>query len=314
MAKKWQSYDDQIKLLKDRGMRIDNTESARDFLSQINYYRFSGYFRHWQKNPKGGDDGFLEGTTFETIRALYEVEQEFLSICDKMLRSVEILLRTRFAYAYGKCVEEGKKRGKFAYGDGFDEDPQRYNKPIPQFILGGLNRSDEEFVAHYRDEIKKGKKYKPEAYNRMPVWVAIEVFTFGSLSRFIRASESSGVLAHIEKSLGMERKCLPGRVEAFANLRNQIAHRDQLWNRRVFEAPSSPQNIEGEYREYSNDSIYSTLVMLDEVATAAGISKAWLADTIEPFLNKHPLLAQGITKPAEYGQVSITILGNQFFT
>lgn len=46
MPKNWLSYEQQIELLTQRGMRITDPTDAAQFLSQVNYYRFSGYFRH----------------------------------------------------------------------------------------------------------------------------------------------------------------------------------------------------------------------------------------------------------------------------
>lgn len=40
------SYEEQVALLRDRGMTITDTASAVDFLSRVNYYRLSGYFRY----------------------------------------------------------------------------------------------------------------------------------------------------------------------------------------------------------------------------------------------------------------------------
>lgn len=44
MPKDWLSYEQQVELLGQRGMRIDDEASAAEFLARVNYYRFSGYF------------------------------------------------------------------------------------------------------------------------------------------------------------------------------------------------------------------------------------------------------------------------------
>ena len=81
----------------------------------------------------------------------------------------------------------------FARGEGFTQSPHPDAERVEEHALSNLDRSKEAFVAHYRDEIKQGHTYKPEAYDRMPIWVAVEAFSFGSLSRLIEASSSSGV-------------------------------------------------------------------------------------------------------------------------
>ena len=59
MPKNWLSYDQQVDLLSQRGMRVDDNVAASEFLSRVNYYRFSGYFRHWQHDPAKGDNRFF---------------------------------------------------------------------------------------------------------------------------------------------------------------------------------------------------------------------------------------------------------------
>lgn len=51
MQKDWLSFDEQLELLARRGMRIEDECTAVQVLSRVSYYRFSGYFRYWQKDP-----------------------------------------------------------------------------------------------------------------------------------------------------------------------------------------------------------------------------------------------------------------------
>lgn len=305
MPKNWLSYEQQVELLSQRGMCIDDSAAAARFLARVNYYRFSGYFRHWQHDPAQGNNRFFDGTSFDTVCTLYDAEQELVSVCDELLHPLEVLLRTRFAFAYGHRVGV---TGTFARGEGFTQSPHANAERVEEHALANLDRSKEAFVTHYRDEIKQGHTYKPEAYNRMPIWVAVEAFSFGTLSRLIEASSTSGVLNDIAGSMNTSRKLLPGQVKSFVYLRNRVAHCAQLWNHRVLDVPGlqpkTTRNTKRHYRNFSDHSIYKILVALDDVATRSGISATWLRDTVEPILNKHPLLAQGIAEPARYGELS----------
>lgn len=309
MPKEWLSYEDQVALLCQRGMRIDDEAAAADFLSRVNYYRFSGYFRHWQHNPRHCDNRFIEGTSFETLRRLYDAEQQLINICDELLHPLEVLLRTRFAHAYGRIIGP---TGTFAKGEGFTQSSQPDAERVEEHPLQNLDRSKEAFVAHYRDEIKEGRVYKPEAYDRMPIWVAVEAFSFGSLSRLIEASGQSGVLDDIADSMSTSRKLLPGQVRSFVYLRNRIAHCAQLWNHFVLDVPGLQPNtsrrVQQRYRKFTDHSVYKILVALDDIATRSGIRSDWLQSEVEPILTAHPLLAYGIAEPAKFGQMHQTLL------
>lgn len=309
MTKNWLSYDEQVALLSQRGLHIEDAAGASAFLSRVNYYRFSGYFRHWQQNPRDGDNQFIDGTSFEVLRALYDAEQELVTKLDEVLHPLELLLRTRFAYAYGKHVGTP---GRFAHGEGLTQSRQYGAKRVEEYPLEDLNRSKEPFVAHYRDELKQGFKYLPEAYDRMPIWVAVEAFSFGSLSRLIEASGQSGVLDDIADSMNTSRKLLPGQIRSFVYLRNRVAHGAQLWNHPVRDVPGlqpkTTRHVKQHYRDFSNHSIYKILVAMDDIATRSGVRTQWLEHGVEPVLARHPLLAYGIALPAKYGEMPADVL------
>ena len=102
--KKWLSYDEQLGLLSQRGMLIEDPMYASKVLSCVSYYRLSGYFRYWQKDPDYGDDTFIEGTSFNRIFRLYQAEANLANICKSLLATCELVLRTRFAHYYGEHV------------------------------------------------------------------------------------------------------------------------------------------------------------------------------------------------------------------
>ena len=285
MVKRWLSYDEQVELLQERGLTVTDTATAADFLSRVNYYRLSGYFRYWQVDPTAGDDRFLDGSSFEVIQRLYEAEQDLVAVCDEVLHPIEVLLRTRFAYYYAQKVGS---IGAFARGEGFTQSPSRDGERVEEHALSNLDRSKETFVSHYRDEIKTGNAYSTEAYARMPIWVAVEAFSFGSLSRLIEASSKSGVLQDVAISMNVSPTTLPSQVRSFVYLRNRNAHCAKLWNHSVLDRPGVLSNIarraKRDHRQFSDHSIYKIFVALDQVATKTGLQQDWLANRVEPIL------------------------------
>lgn len=309
MDKHWLSYDEQIELLQKRGLAITDTASAAEFLSRVNYYRFSGYFRYWQVAPTAGNNRFIDGASFEVIQRLYEAEQDLVAACDEVLHLVEVLLRTRFAYYYAQRVGGV---GVFARGDGFTQSPNPHDERVEEHALSNLGRSKEAFVSHYRDEIRAGRAYSIEAYARMPIWVAVEAFSFGSLSRLIEASSKSGVLHDMAESMNVSPATLPSQVRSFVYLRNRNAHCAKLWNHAVLDRPGLLPNIARRakrlHRQFSDHSIYKVFVALDQVAIRTGLQRGWLANHVEPILASNALLAAGIATPARYGKMPLQLL------
>nr|WP_272885043.1 Abi family protein [Corynebacterium phoceense] len=218
-------------------------------------------------------------------------------------------MRTRFAYYYAQRVGA---IGTSARGDGFTQSPDPNDERVEEHALANLDRSKETFVSHYRDELKTGNAYSIDAYARMPIWVAVEAFSFGSLSRLIEASSKSGVLHDMAASMNVSPTTLPSQVRSFVYLRNRNAHCAKLWNHAVLDRPGLLPNIvrrvKRNHRQFSDHSIYKIFVALDQVATKTGLQHDWLANRVEPILATHPLLAAGIATPARYGEMSTQLL------
>ena len=305
--KQWHTYEQQLSLLVDRGLCIQNEKVALEFLSRVNYYRLSGYFRYWQRDPVRNDNRFIPGTSFEKIKQLYEAEEQLVVKCNDILHPLEVLLRTRFAYSYGHLVAPF---GGFARGDGFTQPPNPNGVRAEEHALNNLEHSKESFIAHYRDDIRIGNSYALEAYDRMPIWVAVEGMTFGALSRLIAASGESGVLDEIAKSLSTSRRTLPSQIRSFVYLRNRCAHCSKLWNHSVLDAPGLLPNIERRAKkthgQFSPRSVYKIFVAMDELTSKVGIATGWLTHQIDPLLHSSPLLSAGIKTPARYGEFDVS--------
>ena len=78
--KPFKSIDEQIKILKSRGLKIADENFAKDFLYKNNYYRISGYTATLRKN-----DIFNENVTFENIVDIYNFDYQLRHILSKYL-------------------------------------------------------------------------------------------------------------------------------------------------------------------------------------------------------------------------------------
>lgn len=309
MPKNWLSYDEQVALLAERGLAIEDGDEAIDLLSRVGYYRLSGYFRYWQLDPAKGDNRFVDGASFSVIRDLYLAEQSLEVLCDDILHPIEVMLRTRFAYSYAQRVGA---IGKFARGEGFTQPPDPSAERVEEHALSNLDRSKEPFVGHYRAELKVGNHYEAAAYDHMPIWAAVEAFTFGTVSRLITASAQSGVLDDIAGSMSVSRAMLPSQIRSFVYLRNRIAHCAKLWNHSVLDVPgllpNASRRARKNHRQFDDHSVYKIFVALDDVASKSGVVRGWLTDHVDPILNQNPLLAAGIATPRKYGEMDFGAL------
>ena len=311
MAKEWLSYQEQVSRLQERGLVVANADACERFLSEVSYYRFSGYFRYWQKDPMYGDDRFLGGVHVDVIEDVYRKEGEVADVVFAAIRRFEILLRTRFSYFYGERVGSG---WNLVRGEGLASPSGIDRSDVGAHVLRDLNRSKEAFVGRYRDdrEVDGHGVFTVDAYRDLPVWVAAEVLSFGVLSRCVEASVDSGVLNDIAGSINVSKSILPGQIKSLVYLRNRIAHHARIWNHSVLDAPALPggrkarKRVEREYGKFDPRSVYCILVVLDVLLKRASLEGDCFCSEIVPRLADNRFLDRGIRYPRKYGEMDLS--------
>ncbi len=202
---------EQIKLLKERGLIINDEERLEKYLKNISYYHFSIYFKHFQK-----DDTFIKGTSFEDVLNIYVFDQKLRLLLLDVLERIEKSFKCHLVH------EMSIKTGNpfwIAKHD-FFQDGEKYNVQITK-ILNDLISSKEECIKHYY------KNYNTPKYP--PAWMIVEVLSFGqSVMIFNQLKlENQEVVA---KSYGVNKAFISNWFYALSLLRNLCAHHSRLWN------------------------------------------------------------------------------------
>ena len=81
MSKPFKTIDEQIELLRYRGMTIADDEVARHALETLGYYRLSGYWYSFREHaPEEAlgcrSDLFIPGTSFDQVIRLYDFDTQ----------------------------------------------------------------------------------------------------------------------------------------------------------------------------------------------------------------------------------------------
>lgn len=240
-ARPWMSFPDQLELLKSRGMEVGNEPAATSYLARIGYYRLSAYwypFRVWtmQQVAKTGPithqrtDTFMAGTRFVDAVNLYLFDKKLRLIALDALERIEVALRVDIAYLLGE-------RNTFAHLDagelhpGFAGRMHKNGKTAHQLWCERheqlVSRSKEEFVKHYH------AKHGPV----LPIWVAIEVWDFGTMSQLFAMMKVADQQRIAAKYGVADWKVFQSWLRSLSYLRNLVAHHSRLWNRNVVEQP-----------------------------------------------------------------------------
>ena len=107
MSKPARTYQEQLDLLKSRGLSVPDEPFALHCLAHLNYYRLSAY--RFSFTVPGNPDQFRPGATFTQLWELYHFDRTLRSMVLEACKRVEISVRSRLAY------EIGHQLGPLAY-------------------------------------------------------------------------------------------------------------------------------------------------------------------------------------------------------
>ena len=228
MAKIPKTIDEQIALLKERGMSFDEKTNVAHYLGNISYYRLKGYW--WEMQEDFVNHQFKGNSWFEDVIELYNFDQDFRLIVFNAIEDIEIALRTKMIYhlSLGYGGEWYINSKLFQNQSHHDEFKSKISKEI--------NESNEVFIKKHKNN---HPDEKPEA------WKALEVITLGTLSRlFENINHQLREKSIIANEFGLyNQKTLSSWLRTITVIRNIIAHHGRLWNRPIINRYDWPHEI-----------------------------------------------------------------------
>ncbi len=223
--KKFATFDEQLKIIENKGFKIINKEECLNFLERVNYYSISAYFLPF-RNP---DHSIPKNIEFKQVYKIYEFDRKIRSLIFSTIEEIELYLRTQFSYyhaqKYGAIGYENKENFNHYYSH------QKFlNRIKDECVI----RNDKNCVIIHHNEKYKGK---------IPIWVLVSFFSIGTLSRFFgnMKTEDKKIIA---KSLYHTNfKYLESWLKCLTILRNKCAHYSRLYFLKFSNYPKLPKNL-----------------------------------------------------------------------
>jgi len=242
----WKSFNEQLALLKSRGLVITDDSAALDWLKRVGYYRLSAYwypYRIFQltQDPTTGvisskrQEQFIQNTHFLDAVELYLFDKKLRLLLTDALERIEVAIRVDIAHLLGE-------RDTFAYCDQSQFHPtfsNRMNHKTGKSAFenwqdryaGLVNRSKEDFVLHYR------RTHGGD----LPIWVAIELWDFGAMSQLFSLMKVPDQTKIAAKYQVTDFRVFASWLRSLNYLRNVVAHHSRTWNRNVIDQPKLPK-------------------------------------------------------------------------
>lgn len=247
-------------LIEERGLNCQDSNALKEFLTNMNYYRFSGYARHWQEYPRHGKNNFMPSTNFSHICEIMLKDHQLRHLLLEQISYVETATKTRYAHALGQSYGNGAFYLKpELYFPNTTHDGEPIN--VPGGLLSDIQRSNSKMILHYRSD-HLDNAYA--VYEKLPIWVAVEVISLGKFSRMLSDFKDNGPAKAVTSGLGIQWVPFPNTLHSISTLRNRCAHHSQLWHRPLDIAAPVPKKLRPKQMKYSNQSVFSTIIMLND--------------------------------------------------
>lgn len=234
--------DEQIKKLRERGCIIRDEKLARETLRYINYFRLSFYFVPFSVSK----NKYEEGTTFEKILRIYEFDKKLRSILIAALEEVEITLRAAISNYHAL------KYGALGYLNPSSFDRSHNHQNFVTRINHLIETNEErEFVKHYE------KRHN----GKFPLWVAMELFSFGTLAFFFKDMHNSDKKTLANDFFGCSPSEMDNWIFCLNELRNYCAHYNRLYGNTFPVQPRTPRGVEPELE----NNVFGYIIVLKQL-------------------------------------------------
>lgn len=260
--KVFKNIDEQIEILQSKGLVINDTEKSKKILLKENYFFLSGY-RHLFMNNK--NKGFISGTTFEELYAMFTFDRNIRNIFFKNLLIIENNIKSLISYQMSK--KYGFKEKDYLNPKNFTEDSLRV-------------RQVRDVLEKVKRQIRiNGKKHTATVhyitnYGYIPLWILVKVLSFGLISEFYNIFKDSDKI-ELASFYNLDVKTFSIYLNILSNYRNLCAHEDILYDHRTErEIPDTlyhdQLNIEkiDDMYIYGKNDLYSVIIIFKNLLSA----------------------------------------------
>jgi len=217
MEKVFKTLDEQIEILKGKGLVIDDIEYARNIILRENYFFLMGYRHLFYKSD--GSKTFRDNTNFRELYALFTFDRQLRNIIFKNVLIIENNCKSIFSYVLSH---------KYGYKENDYLRPQNYvQSHDKQKQVNDLLRKMKRQIRINGGQHDATKHYINN-YGYIPLWVVVKVLSFGITSELYTIMKDVDQ-KDIAKEFHVDPENLLTFLPILSNYRNLCAHEDILF-------------------------------------------------------------------------------------
>lgn len=221
MVKEFKTIDQQIDILKKKGLIVDDESKAYDILLKENYFFLNGYRHLFMNSPS--DRTFISGSTFSELYSLFLFDRYSRNIFFKNLLIIENRLKSVISYQMSK--KYGYKEKDYLNIRNFTNEPEKRRK-VKDVIEKmkrqiRINTSRHNATLHYLNN-----------YGYIPLWILVKVLSFGMVCELYSILKDEDKL-EVSAVFGLSEEFLEDFLPILSNYRNLCAHEDIVFDHKT---------------------------------------------------------------------------------
>lgn len=220
--KTFKTLDEQIEILRSKGLIVNNEDYARKVLLRENYFFISGYRYLFLDNNKSGKM-FLDNTKFEELYSMFLFDRHLRNIFFKYLLIIENNVKSIISYQLSKRY--GFKEKDYLNVKNFTQDSLKVRQ-----VKDVLNKMKRQISVNSKKH--SATLHYLNNYGYIPMWIMVKVLSFGIISELYCILKPEDQL-RIADLYELKIDTLEVYLSLLANFRNLCAHEDILYDHRT---------------------------------------------------------------------------------
>jgi len=262
MNKEFKKLDEQVEILRNKGLIINDEQYAMEVLFRENYFFLNGYRHLFMKSESNRT--YIPGTTFEELYSLFLFDRTFRNILFKNILNIENNLKSIMSYHLS--LRYGYHERDYLNHKNFTNNPERSRqvndvlKKMKRQIKS--NASTHSATMHYVN-----------SYGYIPLWVLVKVLSFGIIGELYLILKKEDQIS-IADVYDLDSESLSNYLVLLANYRNLCAHEDIVFENRTQRSIADTKyhrllkiDITNDEYIYGKNDVFALLIIIKQMLT-----------------------------------------------
>lgn len=221
MKKEFKTIDEQIEVLKNKGLIIEDETYAKEILLKENYFFINGYRLIFMNSIT--DRTFIKGTTFRELYSLFLFDRYVRNIIFKYLLIIENNLKSVMSYQLSK--KYGYKEKDYLNINNFTNNKEKRRRV--KDIIEKMKRQIRINVSRHSATMHYSKNY-----GYIPLWILVKVLSFGIMCELYTILKDKDKES-VAETFGIDPNLLEEMLPILSNYRNLCAHEDIVFEHKT---------------------------------------------------------------------------------